>query len=135
MPPLKNYFTQSDERMFICGFWEQILITSTFQLGTAVIYHKPNGYDSVLRQWNFSVSQSGSWLVGNWSVSQSFSQSMINQSDISNLVSQLVSQSMKQKVNYQSVFQSVIYLPINMECLFNIKDRQLHTAFPTNSRG
>ena len=55
-------------------------------------------YDSALRQWDFSVSQSGSQLAGHWSVShsvsqsigQSFSQSMINQSDISNLVGQSV---------------------------------------------
>ena len=94
---LKKYLTQSEEMVFIWRVWEHKLITSTLQLGK-LIYHKPNSYDSVLRQWNLSVSQS-----------------------------------MKRWVNYQPVFQSVIYLPNNTKCFFNIKDKQLHTAFPTNS--
>ena len=39
--------------VFIWRVWEHKLITSTLQLGK-LIYHKPNSYDSVLRQWNLS---------------------------------------------------------------------------------
>ena len=54
---LKKHLTQSEEMVFIWRVWEHKLITSTLQLGK-LIYHKPNSYYSVLRQWNLSVSQS-----------------------------------------------------------------------------